>query len=315
MTITLRPAADHDLADIARLLTFAGPDPVTENDLREDDARQVPGKLRARRVARDPEGRVVGQAWTVHFPSESPGLFHIGVSVDPACRGRGIGRRLYDEVVTFARANGATTLAGEVPETDPVGCAFAEARGFRVYRHARAAVLDLAGWDPSAFGGRVARAVRSGVRLTTYSLLRTWPDAERSLYEINRIATTHDPAALEASFPTFEVWQGLVPRAVGFQPEGQWIALRGGEFVGLSALHVDPGTGEARTLLTGVHPDFRSAGIATALKVCALRHARESGARTVVTEVDASNVAMGRINERLGFVTRPGVLGMIRRDA
>lgn len=317
MTIRVRTAdPSRDFARVAELMTAASLDATTEADLQEDEARVVPGKVRLRLVAVDERDDVVGQAWAVHYPSQRADLFHVGLSVDAAHRGRGVGGRLYRDVEVFARSHGAAVLAADVLERDADGVAFARRRGFDVYRHARAASLDLTAWPDEAFEADLRRVRDAGIDLSSFAVERAKLgdfEAERRLYDLNKLASTDDPARLDPGFPAFEHWLRLVPRSNGFQPEGQRLAVRGGAFVGLSAVHVDEASGEASTLLTGVHPSVRGRGVAFALKVAALRYARSRGARRVFTEVDARNAPMTRVNDRLGFLAEPGYFGLVRR--
>jgi len=55
--------------------------------------------------------------------------------------------------------------------------------------------------------------------------------------------------------------------------------------------------------LTGVLPEYRRRGIATALKVKTISYAREHGFRRIFTNSD--NPAMKVLNAKLGFVSGP----------
>ena len=151
MQVTIRLAdPDKDFPRVAELLTATHLDPVSADELRADEARRVPGKIRRRLVAVGDTGVVAGHAWTVHYPSQTGGLFHIFVVVDPNDRNQGIGGRLYDEIEWFARSEGASVLATEVLEREAEGRAFAERRGFVDHRHAIASTLDLTSFDEGA---------------------------------------------------------------------------------------------------------------------------------------------------------------------
>jgi len=78
-----------------------------------------------------------------------------------------------------------------------------------------------------------------------------------------------------------------------------------GEMVGLASLRREGPEGPIGCGLTGVHRDHRGRGLATALKVRSLEVAKALGATTIGTGGGGANLAMRRVNERLGFVVEP----------
>jgi GNAT superfamily N-acetyltransferase len=313
VSITIRPAdPTKDFPRIADLLTATSLDPVSVDDLHEDEARMPPGKLRQRLVAVAASNQVIGHAWAIHYPSQSAGLFHLFVVVDPPHQQQGIGARLYNQITQFTQSHGATMLSTEILEREPAALAFAQRRGFTIARHAIAATLDLASFDERPFAGQIESLEVSGIRFCSFADVGDTPETRRKLYEINRIATVEDPAALEPTFPTFETWCRLIPDSASFQPTGQLLATDGENFVGFSGIGYDPDTRTAHTLTTGIHAAYRGRKLAQALKLLAIRFARASGATQIVTETDARNAAMIAINRKLGFQPQPGYYGLIK---
>ena len=92
-------------------------------------------------------------------------------------------------------------------------------------------------------------------------------------------------------------------------PGAYFIAKQGSEYIGLSYLRpraADPNCIEPNIVqqcLTGVLPEYRRRGIATALKVKTISYAREHGFRRIFTNSD--NPAMKVLNAKLGFVSGP----------
>ena len=88
-------------------------------------------------------------------------------------------------------------------------------------------------------------------------------------------------------------------------PEAWYLARDHGVLVGMSSLErladqpdvLEPG-------YTAVHPDHRRRGIALALKLRTIEHARARGYRAIATHNNAVNTGMLAINTALGF--RPG---------
>jgi GNAT superfamily N-acetyltransferase len=98
----------------------------------------------------------------------------------------------------------------------------------------------------------------------------------------------------------------------GMIPEACFIAKAGDRYAGYSALTV---TDRARTQAgsggTGVRPEYRGLGIATALKACCVRWARDSGVRRLATS--SGNPAMVRVNEKFGFRPTYVEVRLVRR--
>jgi GNAT superfamily N-acetyltransferase len=92
-------------------------------------------------------------------------------------------------------------------------------------------------------------------------------------------------------------------------PDGYFIAKSGSDYVGLSYIRArgpDPNCVEpsnAQQRLTGVLPDYRRRGIATALKINTITYARDHGFLRLLTNSD--NPAMQALNAKLGFHSGP----------
>ena len=116
-------------------------------------------------------------------------------------------------------------------------------------------------------------------------------------------------AALDTSAPyveeTFAVWRARVLEAPGSGPETVLVTRApGGELAGVCALRVC--LAAARDRLPRRSPAWpesaRGQGHGLALKLAAIRRARELGARRLVADTSPANVAMLALNERLGYV-------------
>ena len=90
------------------------------------------------------------------------------------------------------------------------------------------------------------------------------------------------------------------------RPDRTWIAVDGGRPVAMSYLRFPPVRGRVWTGYTASHPEYRGRGLARAVKLQSLSQAVELGVPIVGTDNDAENAAMLHINEKMGYVRRPG---------
>ena len=115
-------------------------------------------------------------------------------------------------------------------------------------------------------------------------------------------------AALGTSAPyvaeTFDGWRARVLEAPGCGP-GNVLVTRtpDGRLAGICALRVcvaEPAT--VYHAFTGVAESARGQGHGLALKLAAIRRARDLGAQQLVADTSPGNAAMLALNERLGYV-------------
>src|SRR5207302_2030508 len=87
--------------------------------------------------------------------------------------------------------------------------------------------------------------------------------------------------------------------------EAIFIAKHGPCYVGYSYLVRDPEQPDRlHQSMTGIRPEWRRRGIATALKVRGATYARQKGYPMIVTRVSRTNTASLGLNARFGFRPR-----------
>jgi GNAT superfamily N-acetyltransferase len=90
------------------------------------------------------------------------------------------------------------------------------------------------------------------------------------------------------------------------------VALDGERYIGLTQFWRGEATDDLFTGLTAVRREYRRRGVALALKVHALRFARELGAPLIYTDNDSRNAPMIALNDALGFVRQPAYLSLVK---
>ncbi len=314
-TIRLRPAEpERDFGQLAAFFTILEDWPSTEQGLNEFYERERERTLHA--VAEDESGDLLGFYWAERDKVVPERVFCY-LYVRPEQRGKGVGRRLYDamfEATTTLMQ--ARTLRISVWDNCPEGQAFADRRGFVEKRHQFAMALDLSTFDDAPYDAILERLRGEGFRFTSMAELGNTEEAQRLLYTLNDMAARDTPGTDgEPSWPSFEDFQKRVCQADWYRPDGQMVVIdtATGAWVAMSAMTriqdtTRPEGGDCGyNLFTGVDRAYRGRKLAQAVKVLALRYARDVlQVDTVRTHHNTKNAPMIAIDRKLGYVQKPG---------
>lgn len=312
MIITLRPLnLEIDASRYAELLSTVYPEPVTVERLREWEQNFPRDGIRQRRVALDESHKIIGYNLCEHRPYRLPGSFEVDMIVFPEYHRRGIGAHLYENAIAFAQARGATRLECEVRDHNPDWLRFAQTRGFRVDRHVFESTLDLTTFDESRFAGIIESVQTQGIRFFALADVGNVEENRRKLYELNKRNALDIPGS-DGTFPRFEDFTKYVFEASWFRPQGQILAADGERWVGLSAVGYFANTNSTYNMHTGVLKEYRGRKMALALKLLAIRFARECGAAYVRTNNDSQNAPILAINQKLGYKPQPGYFRCVK---
>ncbi|MDA8436157.1 MAG: GNAT family N-acetyltransferase [Actinomycetales bacterium] len=246
----------------------------------------------------DDGGVAVGHAALDCQARRSPTQAAAYLWVAPSARRRGAGTALGRRVLDVAREHGFSTVLVPVPEADPDGRSVTEHWGGRVDGHHFEQTLDLGGLTDPRVSDLTARAIGSGVTFHEVS----GDDGMRAVYPFVRDRYDEAPDTGEASEPlTLEVLQAMAT------PENMLVACVGDRTVGVTCVtHRTDDPPTVNTVFTGVHPESRGLGIATALKAEQARRLRDRGYRTLVTQNMEGNEPILAANVRMGFRRGPG---------
>jgi GNAT superfamily N-acetyltransferase len=306
MPVSLRDfQAGTDLDQLLVWYNAYESEPVTAEQVLRWYSDTPEGRIFRRRVAVGEQGELVGYSLLEHQTWDAAGLFYVWIIVEPAWRCQGIGDRLYQDAARLARERGAVRLKSDVREGDQVSLDFAARRGFEITRRQFESVLDLETFDETPYLVHLARLEAEGI---SFFPLSAYPDYElgcRKLYEVN-YETALDTPGIENSWMPLEEFLQYVCKADWFNPEGQWIAAAGDEWIGLGAIRLIPEEQSAYNLMTGVRRPYTGRKVAQALKIHGIRYARAHGAHTMRTHNASTNAPMLAINRKLGYIARLG---------
>jgi GNAT superfamily N-acetyltransferase len=240
-----------------------------------------------------------------------PGRYVLDIQVHPGYRRQGIGAALYDRM--------RQRLADEQPkgrilmckcyEDQPESVRFIAKRGFPQTGRDAKSRLDVLAFDPQRFADICEGVRRQGIEIVAYpELVKRDPNCHRKCYDLTWASIQAMPATGQRTRQSFEQYLQQTFEDPKNIPDGYFIALDGSRYVGESSLYDEYEDAEHLGVgYTGVIPEYRRRGIATALKVHCIQYAKEHGAKSISTGNDETN-PMYQINLRLGFIPLPGEL-------
>lgn len=322
--LTIRPFDESSLADYDALASVGNaiePDsPRTAGEVRDWDKRRDPRAKHARYLA-EWNGVVVGEGsynqspWNYH-----PRKFDMSVGVKPEHQNKGIGAALYETVLeAVCAAHDPLRVTTYTRADRERAVRFLSDRGFVEEMREWESRLDVPAFDftPYEAEGAEQRVESKGIVLTTFGRLADDPERDRKIHALENRLGADVPSTDPHTDVSFEQWQKMLLGSPNFLPDGYQVAVHQatGEYVGLSMLFARQADRDLDTGLTGVSRDWRRQGVALALKLRAIRFAKEYGAPCIRTENEINNRGMLGINERLGFVKQPAWIVFVKRIA
>jgi len=308
----LRSFTAGDLPGIVRLQQGSEPlHPWSLEELARDLETLEPHLQHHFRVAvRD--GALLGMS-DLQRPAGSyhPHRFHLQLCVDPEARGQGIGTALHDAVLQELMDLDPVSLSVQVRESEPRALRFAQVRGFQEIKRDFESILTLAAFDFEAHREPEARLVREGLAFRTFREL-DGPGFRRCFHDAFERVRVDVPRADPPTPLTFAFFEQNVLEDPSMLPDAFVFALDGATILGFTGAYAGAHPGTVDTWLTGVLPQARGRGVATALKVRSLRHAANLGYTAVRTDNDTRNAPMLAVNDRLGFQRQPALV-LLRR--
>lgn len=317
LPLTVRPATDTDFPVLARLMSEANPrHPLTAQTWAHEIAelRDHPLGLHVAQWLAEEDGEARGMALVLQMPGMyHPDRYWAEVLIPPHDGRRGVGTRLAETLDAHLRARGAREVLSGAYEDEPWAVDFLTRRGFAETLRYFDNVLEMAGFDASAW----AEESRLPGDLRAVSLAElaaeVGMDAAISAYYAAFAEVREDvPRASPPTPLVLEDFRRRLLNAPHFFPQGILLAVTDrGEVVALSELHPnDSDPARLDTGLTGTRRAWRRRGLALTLKVQALRLAQDMGTREVWTGNATTNLPMLALNGRLGFRPRPAYIEM-----
>ncbi|MEF2279814.1 GNAT family N-acetyltransferase [Deinococcus sp. YIM 134068] len=317
MSWTVRLAGEHDWDAAGRVWTLTMPqDPFSGADFRKRDDEQRGWGYTAFTLLALDGAEVVGVASV----SQNPGAYHphrftLELAVHPARQGQGAGRTLWDAVEAELIRHSAQSVRTLAREDHSIAPGFLTRRGFVGEGRYFTSALDLTTFDDTAYRELEERLAARGVRVRSLAELREegTPDLTARLHALMSDVRRDVPRSEPATPLSREVFEEAVLDDPGLLPDAYLVAEHGGRWIGQTTLFRSEASPDLLTGLTGVTREWRGQGVATLLKLHALRAARRLGATLIRTDNASDNAPMLAVNDRLGFVRDPASVSYVRR--
>jgi RimJ/RimL family protein N-acetyltransferase/GNAT superfamily N-acetyltransferase len=315
-TVTLRPVElDRDFGQLAELFTVEQNEPTTESSLRADYEAHKERIIRLM-VAEDERGELLGFNWMTRSRT-NPNEAYLYVIVKPEHRGGGVGGRLYTDLELAAVSAQVTQLEVGVRDDCPKCRSFADRNGFSEQRHSIGMTLDLTRFDDRPYDATIFQLQAEGFQFTSMEALGHTEEAQRKLYALNDMTSSETPGSEGVhSWLDFADFQRSVCNSDWYKPAGQMLVIdmASGEWVGMSAITRFEGVDYAYNLHTGVDKRYRMRKLAQAVKVLALRFARDVlKVGEVRTNHNSQNDPMIAIDRKFGYIQTPGIFMMLKK--
>jgi GNAT superfamily N-acetyltransferase len=312
--VMLRPAdPERDFKQLAAWFTIIEDEVNTEAGLKDWYEKN---HARILQQVAEEQGELLGFYWAVRNKVE-PDLFYFDLFIRPERRGQGTGRRLYTHLARVMEETQAKKLQTRIRDTCPECRAFTERHGFTELRHGIEMALDLDRFDDRPYDVIIARLKAEGFQFTSMQELGNTEEAQRKLYLLNETTNMETLGTDgERTWESFEDFQKSVCQSDWYQSGGQIVVIdtATGDWVAMSAIAFLTGKGHAYNLFTGVDKRYRGRKLAQAVKVTALRYAREVlKSRSVHTHHNTKNLPMIAIDYKLGYMLLSGTYLMEKK--
>ncbi len=275
-----------------------------EEQRRDDGHIKPPAKMKRWLVIR--EGKAAAMVdYHQHNRMFHPRKFFVEIDVHPEWRGQGLGKAIYEFVLKQLEPLNPWLIRIEAREDHDDSTHLLEGHQYRRVQRWEEWRLNIKTFESEPFEADVRKVLDEDLRFASLAELSVDPQWRRRLFDF-RIPLLEDVTSLDARTPpTFEEFEERYFGNPHFAAEGVFIALHGERWVALTELSFSDDPAELSVGLTAVDSAWRGKGLATAIKVHALKWAGGTGREHVVTWVEQHNNPMLGINRRLGFEPRP----------
>lgn len=294
---------------LVEVVNGAWPDePTSLAGLKHRDASRPPGRYYRRIVGWAGERMVAAGSAMESVWSYRPGKYQLDIDIHAGFESGQNRAQIYDVLLHALdqREPAPVLLTANAREDKEDQMRFLTERGFvPVMRYPRSRLL-VDEFDFAPYAGLIEQVEAGGIEICALDeLMKQDPAWQHKLYDLDWAGSQDEPSPEPLTQIPFEEYAQRVFDGPEFLPEGNFIAVDGDEYVGLSSLERDLARpSHMETGFTCTRRSHRRRKIAMALKLKAIAFAKENGVQTIDTGNEENN-PMYQINLKLGFRPRP----------
>jgi mycothiol synthase len=297
MKISIRPATKTDYPTTAAIHNAAWTDhPVLADDLERTDAKRTEQNF-IERFMLEFKGESVAEGSFQHLSKKD---FVIELNVLPQFQSRGFGKQLYAFLEDELQRHQPVGVFCKLYEIHPFALQFTQARGFvertRLYHQC----LKLAGFDFDS-KSLEQKLNANGYSISSFADLESDPEWQQKLYELYVKTDADVPRIRAFEAENFEPFKTKILENPRLLKAASFVAVKNGQWVGLSLHRVRPDKTQLHTGMTGVLREHRGQNLALALKLRAIEYAITHGFTELHSNNASTNIPMLAVNKKLGF--------------
>jgi L-amino acid N-acyltransferase YncA len=211
---------DRDFKQLADWFTILEDQPSTETALLEFYSKNRENCFL--KVAENDDGILTGFYW-VDRSRVDPELGILYLYVLPDNRRKGLGTRLYADMLPVMTENKLKTLRVRINSARPDGMEFAKGLGFTERGHSIRMGLDLEKFDDQPYEAIISRLQGEGFKFTSMAALGNTLEAQQKLYELNDATSSDTPGSEgeHAGLP-LKIFSRVCAMQNGINPKARW---------------------------------------------------------------------------------------------
>ena len=312
---------DEEYAGAVAIWNAAWPDYLeTVEQWREWDATRNPERFRERLMVRDDAEVIAVLEWGEHNWAWQPDKYFWDFTTHPDHDTLENREQFYQHLMARIDERNPAKLTTDTRSDKTAMMQFIDAKGYELMQTEPDSRLDVTQFDPAPWAKLLEKVQSRGVQIYSLAQIQAM-DAnwKRRMYDLTWAVIKDIPSPDGQTREPWEVFEKRCDNPVLIDPHTRFVAVDTtipsdngdagiGAYVGLSNFEVNkvnPVLGH--TGVTGVVRSHRRKGIATALKVRALSHAKVLGVTSIDTGNDENNPMLD-LNVRLGFKPGPAWL-------
>jgi mycothiol synthase len=309
MKLEIRPATQSDYPSIAAIHNANWTDhPVLAEDLERTDTKRTENNF-IERFMLEFEGASISEGSFQHLSKQD---FVLELNVQPKFQARGFGAQLYTFLESELQRHEPASAFCKLYEIHPFALQFVQARGFIEVTRLHHQRLKLAGFDFDAEPVKQKLSVH-GYSISSFAELQSDPNWEQKLYELYIKTDTDVPRIRAFEAFGFEEFKTQILENPRLLKAATFVAIKNGDWVGLSLHRARPDKTQLHTGMTGVLREHRGQNLALALKLAGIQYAIDHSFTELHSNNASTNIAMLAVNKKLGFERSPAQIQLEKR--